>query len=352
LPLPGFEAVLTSSPRWTPDGRDILFVANRGGLNRIWRVAREGGAARVLAGLGERVTSPAFSRRGSRLVYSRRSYDTNIWRVSVPAPRDISPVEPRQFIASTRTEDSPQYSPDGKRIAFVSMRSGYDEIWIADRDGSNPAQLTDLKANTTGSPRWSPDSRHIVFDSRAAGQPEIYVMPADGGAPRRLTENAAADVLPHWSPDGAWIYFASNRGGEMQIWKAPASGGAPSRVTRKGGFASAFSRDGKWLYFTRPGQHSPLWKMPADGGEEVMVAESIYDRGFASAPGGLFVLESREGEPSSSLIYYPFTGRPAWIARISRPLLPGLTVSPDGRDVLFAEVDQNTANLMLVENFR
>src|SRR6476661_7406093 len=94
-------------------------------------------------GLGERLTAPALSRQGSRLVYCRRSFDTNIWRAAMPAPGDVRPVEPEQFIASTRTEDSPQYSPDGKRIAFSSTRSGYEEIWVCDRDGSNPTRLTD-----------------------------------------------------------------------------------------------------------------------------------------------------------------------------------------------------------------
>jgi Tol biopolymer transport system component len=352
LSLPGFEKSMNSSPRWTPDGHDIIFVSNRGGMNRLWRVPAGGGTPVLLAGLGERLTLPAVSRRGSRLAYCRRSYDTNIWRIAVPAEGDRRPVEPERVIASTWTEDSPQYSPDGKRIAFSSTRSGYDEIWTCDGDGSNPAQLTDLKANTTGSPRWSPDGRYLAFDSRAAGQPEIYIMPAEGGALRQLTNHPAADVLPVWSLDGKWIYFASDRGGGMQIWKVPAAGGEARQVTTAGGFACALSPDGKWMYYTKPGQYSPLWRMPASGGESVLIHESICDRCFAPAPGGLFLVESRDGEASSSLLFYPASGQPAWIARISRRLIPGLTASPDGRQVLFAEVDQDTGNLMLVENFQ
>jgi Tol biopolymer transport system component len=352
LSLPGFEKSLNSSPRWTPDGRDIIFVSNRGGMNRLWRVPAKGGTPLLLAGLGERLTLPALSRRGSRLAYCRRSYDTNIWRIAVPAEGDKRPVEPERFIASTWTEDSPQYAPDGKRIAFSSTRSGYDEIWICDREGSNPAQLTDLKANTTGSPRWSPDGRFLAFDSRAVGQPEIYVMPAEGGAMRQLTNHPAADILPVWSLDGKWIYFASDRGGSMQIWKMPAAGGEARQVTTHGGFACAFSPDGKWMYYTKQSQFSQLWRMPANGGDSVLIHESICDRCFAPAPGGVFLVESRKGEASSSLLFYPSSGQPAWIARITRRLIPGLTSSPDGRQVLFAEVDQDTGNLMLVENFQ
>jgi len=83
-----------------------------------------------------------------------------------------------------------------------------------------------------------------------------------------------------------------------------------------------------------------------------MIHDSICDRCFAPAHGGLFLIESRPGESSSSLLYHPSEGPPAWIARISRTLLPGLTVSPDGRHVLFAQIDQNTVNLEIVDNFR
>src|SRR6202043_1749203 len=107
-------------------------------------------------------------------------------RLEVPG-RNGKATEPVNVVSSTYSEDSPQYSPDGKSIAFVSSRSGSPEIWVCASDGSNAAQLTSLGATTTGSPHWSPDGRRIIFDSNVEGQYEIYIIDASGGHPRRMT---------------------------------------------------------------------------------------------------------------------------------------------------------------------
>ena len=74
-----------------------------------------------------------------------------------------------------------------ERLAFVSNRSGNQEIWVSRRDGSQAAQLTSLRAQNTGSPRWSPDGRWIAFDSCELGNSAIYVVASGGGVPRVLT---------------------------------------------------------------------------------------------------------------------------------------------------------------------
>jgi Tol biopolymer transport system component len=106
--------------------------------------------------------NPAISRRGDRLAYTRILEDENIWRVEVPGPNKKA-GEPVNLISSTYDDASPQYSPDGKRVAFTSARSGHTEIWVCASDGSNAVQLTFL--GIAGSPRWSPDGQRIIFDS-------------------------------------------------------------------------------------------------------------------------------------------------------------------------------------------
>ena len=95
--------------------------------------------------------------------------DTNIWRVNLSDPREPPPT---QLIASTRADSDPQYSPDGKSIAFNSSRSGNTEVWVCDADGSNPRQLVTMGQSAT--PRWSPDSQRIVFDSNDGGAFQVY----------------------------------------------------------------------------------------------------------------------------------------------------------------------------------
>ena len=164
-----------------------------------------------------RAHQPSISLRGNRLAYARGSYDLNIWRVQ--ATTTGQNAEPAMFISSTRRRTAAQYSPDGKRIAFSSDRSGNDEIWVTDSDGSHPVQITAF-GKEVGTPRWSPDGKRIAFDSNAETQFfQVYTISADGGKPKRLTDGAFENAIPSWSRDGKWIYFESQRTGRPEIWK-------------------------------------------------------------------------------------------------------------------------------------
>jgi Tol biopolymer transport system component len=257
------------------------------------------------------------------------------------------------FISSTHSESLPQFSRDDKRIAFQSGRSGNGEIWVCDSDGSNTEQLTSLNSES-GTPRWSPDGTRIVFDSRVEGQPEIYVINAEGGAAKRLTNNPSEDAVPSWSRDGNWIYFASNRTGAYQVWKTPVSGGAEVQVTRRGGFAAFESSDGKTLYYAKSLQATSLWKVPVEGGEERQALGALsYWANFAVVDQGIYFIPRVELAAGSSIQFFNFANekiRP--IAATERPVFRGLCVSPDGRWILYSQLDQGGSDLMLVENFR
>src|SRR2546429_5895686 len=113
-----------------------------------------------------------------------------------------------QLISSSQGDCSPEFSPDGKKVAFVSERSGISQIWICDSDGRNPLQLTSFGGpHGAGSPSWSPDGRLIAFDCGATGLQDIFMISAEGGSPRRLTDGNANNVVPTWSRDGQWIYY-------------------------------------------------------------------------------------------------------------------------------------------------
>jgi len=214
------------------DNREILFSSTRSGGRTLWRMAADGRSEpRLIPGVQGEAMYPAISRAANspaRLAYTRYTSDYNIWRTEVSIPGNGAPrilTAPAPVVASTRNEHSPQFSPDGRRMAFESDRSGYREIWVSSSDGSNAVQLTTFQASYTGSPRWSPDGQRIVFESLVSTNGDIYVVSGDGGAPERLTTEPSANGRPSWSQDGRWIYFGSDRSGEVQIWKMP--GGAP-----------------------------------------------------------------------------------------------------------------------------
>ena len=179
----------------------------------LWKVPASGaGEPEQLPFSGGEASWPAISRSGNRLAYEREVFDPNIWRLSLSGP-GVAAGPPARFIASTRSDAAAQYSPDGKRIAFESDRSGVHGIWVSDADGSNAVELFSQAGASCGTPRWSPDGQRIAFDSDPEGNIDIYVIRASGGKPIRLTTDSADDEAPSWSRDGKWVYFASKRTG-------------------------------------------------------------------------------------------------------------------------------------------
>src|SRR5262249_2582353 len=278
------------NPVWTADGRDVVFSSGSRsfiGGEELWRIpVSASGKPAQPRFIGVQGATPSISRQGNRLSYMRKWTDTNIWRLELHGPSGET-REPVTFVSSTQDEDSPQYSPDGKRVVFCSSRSGTREIWVASADGSNLVQLTFLGATMTGAPRWSPNGQQIAFDSSTGGVYDVYVIDSNGGNPRRLTNHPAVDGVPSYSRDGRWIYFVSWRSGRSEIWKMPAIGGEAIRVTQNGGYTSFESLDGSMLYYTK-GFDSGLWEMPVGGGQETELAKSVERFGFIPAKDGIY----------------------------------------------------------------
>jgi eukaryotic-like serine/threonine-protein kinase len=357
-----FDREPTYGAAWTADSREIVFASNRGvGGESLWRIAVEGGAPSRFSATPEGGFYPSISRQVNRLVYTELFKDTNIY--AYESPGFESPSAPGRFegpkglILSSRRDDSPSISPDGERIAFVSKRTGNEEIWVCDRNGRQLVQLTSFQEPETGTPRWSPDGRSIAFDSLAGGNPDIYVISADGGTPRRVTTGPSGNFMPSWSPDGKWIYFKSDRSGSDQIWKIPEAGGAPSQVTRGGATEAFASPDGKEVYFTKR-DWGAIWTVPVHGGPEKPLPElQRFDKIFRSwgvANRGIYFISREEG-PHQTIRFFSFAtrGTTSLVTLNREPIwnYPDVALSSDGRQLLAACLDQEVNDLMLVENF-
>lgn len=350
---------------WTRDGRDLIvgrFTPLR--IRSMLRVNTADGRVSEVT-VGNNPSQPSISADGSRLVFAEQSLGYDIVRYSAPGSDDETGT---RFIQSTRFDGNPQYSPDGTRVAFSSARAGGIDVWVCDADGTNPVQVTSIGG--AGSPRWSPDGSQIAFDSTVAGSADIYVVGASGGVPRRVTESEHEDVVPAWSPDGQWIYFSSDRGGSSQIWRAPASEQDPSAteaVTRDGGFYPWVSPDGAFLYYARErAKESSLWRLrlPDGESERVMPLRAGWGNWQPTEKGVYFV--DREGQllpgeaPVWSLrLWDERSGEIETVRNLlappdpSEPTLggPGLSVSPDGRDLLLGQTTLSS-DLVLVDGFR
>ncbi|MGA2269667.1 MAG: winged helix-turn-helix domain-containing protein [Bryobacteraceae bacterium] len=369
LPLSGnkqprrltFDGLTIDGLTWTSDSREIIFSSRRGGsINSLWRIAATGGAPERVSSVGEDIGSPAMARNSNRLAYTRTLDDMNIWSIALDASGHATSETP--LIASTFRDSDPDYSPDGRKIAFTSGRAGGFGIWVSNSDGSDPRLLFDGGPYVTGSPRWSPDGRWIAFDSRSnnpvnVGSPNIWVISAEGGQARRLTTDAAGGVAPSWSHDGRWIYFASARGGNLNVWKMPAGGGSAVPVTRKGGFEGFESADGQYVYYLKGREIPGIWRVPTAGGEEVPVTDRDQAglwRCWRLAGGGIYYGTAAPPDGARLEFLDLATGRVREIGRTKPPdlTIPSLAVSPDGRRLLYAQYDQSGSNIMMVEGFR
>ena len=345
------QLTLATAQSFTSDGRDIVFSAGSMMANSsLWRVPVSGTASPERLPFGEVGIWPHVSRQGNRLAYAVINANINIYRLNLPVADGVTGAAVK-LISSSRWDLQPRYSPDGNRIAFTSLRSGVSAIWTSAGDGSNPVQLTSL-GDQTGDPRWAPDGKSIAFGSDAEGQFDVYVVDAEGGAPRRLTSDPSGGMLPSWSRDGEWIYFWSNRNGLAQIFKMP-TGGGPAQVVTAGQGRTMESPDGQWFYFERA-NHS-VWRMPVGGdGEEdaEQVLEPSYEATYGVVEEGVYFVPPAEGDDYSLQFLRFATSAVELIHDFERQPTGILSVTPDGRSILFGQVEPMEADVMLVENFR
>ncbi|HET7695364.1 MAG TPA: winged helix-turn-helix domain-containing protein [Vicinamibacterales bacterium] len=251
---------LVSSFAWAHDNSSIIYDIGGGAVGDtpegLWRVPVAGGPPLPVFP-NVRALSPSVDRNG-RLVYQNRTSDTNIWRM--PGPEQHHDAESGtgaiKFIASNKLDTQPQISPDGRRVVFVSTRSGYHELWLSNTDSPASArQLTHFEGPIVGSPQWSANGDWVAFDSTRSGSEtidtfNIWVVATDATAPRQITNDSWSNARPSWSHDGRWIYYSSQRSGDLQIWKIPTAGAEAVQVTKQGKVREALeSPDGKHLYF-------------------------------------------------------------------------------------------------------
>ena len=227
----------------------------------------------------------------------------------VPRLRTVSEKSASPMLRTVVADDSgnagPQFSPDGKRIAYMSNRTGPWQIWVSGTNGLNQRQVSFTES--AGTPRWSPDGRSIAFDAPYDGETRIFVIKVDGNERARPIVKG---LVPSFSRDGKWIYFASDQSGDWQVWKVPVSGGGEGQptevqVTTNGGFAALESADG-YVYYSKSRYPQPeICRVPVTGGAEACVLQHLRPRTWASwavtREGIVFAEDLPNGKPTLSL---------------------------------------------------
>ena len=209
------DAHLDWSPVWSPAGDYLYFSSDRGGSMNLWRVAIDEKSGKVL-GRPEPITTPspysgpaAISRDGRRLAYVQQVSTQNIQKVAFDAAAEKVVGQPAWVTQGPKQVVTCDLSPDGEWLAFWTA-GRQEDIFLLKTDGSELRQLTD-DAHRDRRPRWSPDGKRIAFYSNRSGKYEAWTIHPDGSGLEQLTYDPRGSVLsPIWSPDGARVAYSAS----------------------------------------------------------------------------------------------------------------------------------------------
>ena len=330
---------------WAADGSRLIFSNDPGDGGELWQLTLDGRLEQLP--FGEDGSSPAVATRGGRMAYVRGRKTVDIWRADLTAAHpEESAVK---LIYSTRTQSIPRYSHDGTHIAFQSNRSGSVEIWMTDAQGADPDRLTSFNGPVTSAPSWCSDGRRIAFDSRVAGIPAIYIEDINERVPRKLATSRDNLSRPAWSQDCRWLFASDAQG---VLYRVPSSGGQAERFTDQVSSYEVMVAD-RLIFNVLETNGVVLWSKPAGGGPQVPLEgmpQVGYDDAWAATTAGIYYTDS--SSTPVSVNFYEFatrTHRRVMSLKVV-PIPgggPGITISPDGRWLLYSQPGDEQSEIML-----
>jgi len=347
-----FTPGLEDEPSFSPDGKFLAYTTDeRGNLDVVVQPLSGGQAIRIAetdADEGEPAWSPDGSKlafvsardRGGRLGIALNTSALEPYLNAKFGDIFLAPALGGSAVKLVEDGYYPSWSPDGKRIVFMSNREGRIGIWTISADGGAPAGLT--HGDTIDyQPAWSPDGKWIAFGSgQTPGRFVLKVVAAGGGTPVVLAGDYGYVTKPTWSADGRAVFFSGERNGILNAWRVAWDGtrpGKPSRVTiGQGQDASlSISRDGRKLAFAALRNEPNIWELDVSTGRLRAVTSGGGPDYPQRSPDGktLLVQSMRSGELA------------VWSTDLEGHFLSQLTPgqagepqarwSPDGRQISF-----------------
>jgi TolB protein len=263
---------------------EMAYVSSRIGAKEVFVMDANGDNQRPVTRWSTISTFPSWAPDSTGLVLTSYRYRNRPWlfvmkRQNLPSGRLFQSLPD-----STRLYRG-VYDPSGTRLAIVASVDGVSEIFTATNGGALK-RLTKDRYIDVG-PTWSPDGRRIAFVSDRTGAPQIYVMDADGGEAKRLTFDGAYNTSPSWSPDGEWIAFETRINSQFDIWKIRPEGGPSIPVIShpRSDEHPSWSPDGRLIAFSSTRYGRPdIYVASGSGESRDLPARRITTRGDNTHP--------------------------------------------------------------------
>ncbi len=264
-------------PAWSPDGKTLLYTAEVGKIRKIFHKDLASGQDTQLTRGNSDELQPAWSPDGKQVVFVRAHQpevklqpgdvfgmfqDGDVWVLDLVSGEETKLVE---------NAFNPAYSPDGQHIGVDASWAGPRRIWVLDRQGHNPQQVTTDTSEEVAhvAPAWSPDGRKIVFQNLVRTKFDIRTVNLDSKQMNWITDDSLTNIRPSWSPSGRFVYFSSYRSGGINIWRARVNrdgtlSGSLQQVTAGAGqdVEVAVSPDSRRLAYAMLRQNADIWRLP------------------------------------------------------------------------------------------
>jgi Tol biopolymer transport system component/serine/threonine protein kinase len=346
------------NPTWSRSGKYIYFSSPRGGGMNIWRnkVSPDGqpsGAPeQVTMGSGQDVQL-AMAPDGTQLAFAVLRQNADLWRLPVSPDTGLAAGQPEQVVASTREDSRGSWSPDGPKIAFNSDRGGETNLYVTSLLTSATRQITQGPGGDF-QPQWSPDAKRLAFFSSRSGNAEIWLVELGGNTLRQLTADPAVDINPFFSPDGTHIAFQSDRSGRLEVWVMNSDGSDQRQLTTIGvtGHFLRWSKNGANVIFRCPCNGKPqTFQVSWKGGDPIPLNGEIVGGSHMSFSPNYSLIMDVVGH-KTLWVSPATTGKPVKVyefpdseSRIDYPVW-----SPDGKWVLFDRFRPQGGDIWVIEN--
>ncbi|MEY2413746.1 MAG: eukaryotic-like serine/threonine-protein kinase [Acidobacteriaceae bacterium] len=358
-------------PAWSPDGKDLTYTGEVGKIRKIFRKELASGQDSQLTHGDFDELQPTWSPDGKQIAFLRarqagvklqpgdvfgQFQDGDIWVLDIGSGKDVKLVD---------NAFNPAYSPDGSRLAVDASWAGPRRIWVLDKEGHNPQQVTTDTSEEVAhiAPAWSPDGKEIVFQNLARTKFDIRVVNLESKKMSWITNDFFSNVRPAWSASGKFIYFSSYRSGGINIWRAPIKqDGTPDgplqQVTTGAGqdIEVSTSPDSKRLAYATLRQNADIWRLPVsqqtglpNGEPESVISTTREDsRGAWSPDGQTIVFNSdRAGEMNVWLFSLADSTNRQLTMGNGGDFQP--TWSPDAKTIVFFSSRSGSPNIWKVE---